>query len=131
MALIKGCNINIILDEAWRGVGYFIAVAALVLLIVLAVVSYVEYGRGLGYFMIILLPIPYIIAGLIGVITRFWWIATAAINICAFLVIIGELNSILVMAAIILTTVSIMIGLCGGVFRRKLNPRSDDPRNRE
>ena len=29
MALIKGCNINMILDEAWRGVVYFIAVAAL------------------------------------------------------------------------------------------------------
>ena len=118
-------------DDIIQKAVVFIAVAALVVLIVLAVVSYAEYGRGLGYFMIILLPIPYIIAGLIGVITRFWWIATAAIDICAFLVIIGELNSILVMAVIILTTVSIMIGLCGGVFRRKLNPRSDDPQNRE
>ena len=29
MALIKGCNINMIINEAWSGVGYFIAVAAL------------------------------------------------------------------------------------------------------
>ena len=109
----------------------FIAVAALVVLIVLAVAAYAEYGRGLGYFALVLLPMPYIITGLIGVITRFWWIATAAVDICAIIVILGESAAALVGIVVILNAVSVVIGLCGGVFRRKLNPRSDDPRNRE
>ena len=97
----------------------FIAVAALVVLVVLAVVLYDEYKGGMQYVWISFL-LAYIGAGLVGVLTRFWWIVVAAVDVFIFTAVGRDIDWFLACLLLILTAISLFIGCCASVPRKKL-----------
>lgn len=51
------------------------SIGLLILLGIVAVVSYSQYGKGLGYYLVLVLPFIAIVIGLLGLSTARWWIA--------------------------------------------------------
>ena len=98
------------------------SIALMLLLCVTAVLSYAEYGRGLGYAMLIIFLL-YITIGNLGALIPFWWLGIIAVD--AFMAItmwrdfIGGLGMVL----LVFSVISVAVGLNASFVRRRLYAR--------
>jgi hypothetical protein len=61
-----------------------LSVVLLVALVITAIATYSNYGRGIGYTVLLILPIIFVTIGLLSVIVSKWWILLIAVECCLF-----------------------------------------------
>ena len=98
------------------------SIALMLLLCVTAVLSYAEYGRGLGYAMLIIFLL-YITIGNLGALIPFWWLGIVAddafMGITMWRDFIGGLGMVL----LVFSVISVAVGLNASFVRRRLYAR--------
>ena len=96
---------------------------AVLLLCVTAFLAYAEYGRGIGYGILIIFLLVYITIGNLGALIPFWWLGIVAVD--AFMAVtmwrdfIGGLGVVL----LIFSVISVTVGLNASFMRRRLYRR--------
>ncbi|MCR4963702.1 MAG: hypothetical protein K6B40_07480 [Firmicutes bacterium] len=56
------------------------------LLIILAITGFEKYGKGIGYYLTIIMPFLSILAGMAAIVLKkYWWIVLAVIHIGSFI----------------------------------------------
>lgn len=98
------------------------SIALMLLLCVTAVLSYAEYGRGLGYAMLIIFLL-YITIGNLGALIPFWWLGIVAVDAFMAITMWRDFIGGLCVVLLVFSVISVAVGLNASFVRRRLYAR--------
>ena len=98
------------------------SIALMLLLCVTAVLSYAEYGRGLGYAMLIIFLL-YITIGNLGALIPFWWLGIIAVDAFMAITMWRDFIGGLCVVLLVFSIISVAVGLNASCVRRRLYAR--------
>ncbi len=98
------------------------SIALMLLLCVTAVLSYAEYGRGLGYAMLIIFLL-YITIGNLGALIPFWWLGIIAVDAFMAITMWRDFIGGLCVVLLVFSIISVAVGLNASFVRRRLYAR--------
>lgn len=99
-----------------------LSIALMLLLCVSAVLSYAEYGRGLGYAMLIIFLL-YITIGNLGALIPFWWLGIIAVDAFMAITMWRDFIGGLCVVLLVFSVISVAVGLNASFVRRRLYAR--------
>lgn len=111
---------------------FYICCVAFVLLLILAIINYPKYGRGISYYLLYIGPLLFVGIGLLSALTAKWWIALLVVIIA----LLGYLNPTsgenfqsVVPIVISYSIVSLIIGLnCRCIAKEKQQKNTSQKR---
>ena len=110
------------MKNAINNVLFGFSIALMLLLCVTAVLSYAEYGRGLGYAMLIIFLL-YITIGNLGALIPFWWLGIIAVDAYMAITMWRDFIGGLCVVLLVFSVISVAVGLNASFVRRRLYAR--------
>lgn len=110
------------MKNAINNVLFGFSIALMLLLCVTAFLAYAEYGRGLGYAMLIIFLV-YITIGNLGALIPFWWLGIVAVDAYMAITMWRDFIGGLCVVLLVFSIISVAVGLNASFVRRRLYAR--------